>query len=151
MLDQRPRDERIAEHEGLRLTKYQDEDGNWTIYVGHLCKKDEIYLGTKEDAMKYLAQDLKIAERDAGSLFPDYKNMSQNRQEALVELCFNMGRTRIAHKFPQFVHNVNTKQWESAGDELQYANGRTKLSLSGWYKQVKEHRAEDILERIREG
>jgi GH24 family phage-related lysozyme (muramidase) len=144
-------EEKLMSHEGFKLKKYPDSKCVMTIYVGHKCLPGEVYAGTKEDALKYLRKDIAIAKKDLAIMFPDYKNFSQNRQGALIEVLFNMGRTTITHSFPHFVHAVNTKQWNTAGDELQYVDGRTKKALSKWYKDVKQSRAEDILERIREG
>jgi len=144
-------EEKLMSHEGLKLKKYLDTNKVWTIYYGHKCLPSEVYIGTKEDALKYLRKDIEIAKKDLTVMFPDYKSFSQNRREALIEALFNMGRTTITHSFPHFVHAVNTRQWNTAGDELQYVDGRTKKELSKWYKDVKSNRAEDILERIRGG
>jgi lysozyme len=84
--------ERIAAHEGLRLVAYPDPGTGgdpWTIGVGHtggVRPGDRI---TREQAMRYLAEDLATAEAaiTAAVRVP----LTQNRFDALVSLVFNIG------------------------------------------------------------
>lgn len=138
----------IKQGEGLRLKAYKDSKGLPTIYYGHLIRQGEVYTGTMRDAEEYLDKDIAIATKDARDLFPDFNSFSQNRKDALVELCFNMG-CQIGRKFPRFVHNVNISDWEGAANELRYADGKSVLSK--WYQDVKTYRAERIIKMIEEG
>jgi GH24 family phage-related lysozyme (muramidase) len=139
--------DRIKKNEGFRLKRYEDSLGFWTIYYGHLCRDGEVYLNTVEDAEKYLDADIKIATQGAKNLFPEFNEFSQSRKEALIELVFNLGEPKICRKFPRFCNNVNRGAWEEAANELQYADGHSVLSK--WYQDVKEKRAEEILELLR--
>lgn len=138
--------EQIKKHEGLRLNVYKDTLGIPTIYYGHRVRHGEVYLGTIEDAEKYLDIDIAVAQQGCMGLFPDFHEMSEGRQDVLTELVYNMGATKIRQGFPRFVHNVNRGAWEDAANELKFADGRSKLSR--WYTQVKERRAEDVLARL---
>lgn len=139
-------EDRIKKHEGLRLKIYRDTLGIPTIYYGHRVRQGEVYLGTLEDAEKYLDIDIAVAQQGCMSLFPAFHQMSPARQDVLTELVYNMGLNKIKQGFPRFVHNVNRFAWEDAANELKFADGHTKLSR--WYCQVGEKRAENILSRL---
>jgi len=134
-------EERIIGHEGFKLKKYRDSLKNWTIYCGHLCKPGELYLGTKEDAMKYLKADIEVAKNDLATVFPDYQAFSQMRQECLIELLFNLGRPRFM-TFVHMIHAINISDWEGAANELKN---------SKWYGQVGSGRGDELIEMLREG
>jgi lysozyme len=140
-------EERIINHEGFKLKKYRDSLKNWTIYCGHLCKPGELYLGTKEDAMKYLRQDIEIAKHDLKQIFPFYKKFTRARQEVLIELLFNMGMPRFL-TFIHMIHAINISDWEEAAKQLRQ---------SKWYGQVDKTaddgkgRGDELIEMLREG
>lgn len=141
--------EQLKQDEGLRLFKYQDTKGLWTIYYGHLIKAGETFNNTRHEAEKYLDDDIAIATNDAKDIFPEFESFTANRQDAIIMLLFNMGKTKIVRQFPRMVHNMNIQHWDAAANELKYADG--KAILSKWYQDVKERRAEGILELLREG
>ena len=141
--------DRIKQNEGYSRTPYKDTKVLWTIYYGHLIKPGEVFNGTDEEAEKTLDIDISNAREGLQNIFPDYEAFSQNRQDALVELLFNMGEWKIAHLFPRFVHNCNIQHWDDACAELKFADGKS--ILSKWYNDVHSKRAELILELLREG
>lgn len=142
-------EDRIKQHEGLSLKIYRDSLKIPTIYFGHRVRHGEVYLGTIEDAERYLRNDIDIARHGAMSLFPVYNEIDSVRKDVLVELVYNMGVNKIRQSFPRFCNAVNRKAWEDAANELKFADGKSKLSK--WYEQVKENRADDILERLISG
>lgn len=141
--------EQLKKDEGLRLRRYQDTKGLWTIYYGHLIKAGEIFLNTIEQAEEFLDADIAIAEKDAKDIFPEFKSFAESRQDAIIMLLFNMGKTKIVRLFPRMVHCMNIQHWDDAADELKYADGKSVLSK--WYGDVKSGRAEGILNLLREG
>lgn len=141
--------DRIKQHEGLRLKVYKDTLGIPTIYYGHRVRQGEVYFGTIEDAERYLRNDIDIARHGAMSLFPVYNEIDSVRKDVLVELVYNMGANKIRQSFPRFCNAVNRKAWEDAANELKFSDGKSRLSR--WYEQVKERRAEDMLERLAYG
>lgn len=142
-------EDRIKKHEGLRLKIYRDSLKIPTIYFGHRVRQGEVYLGTIEDAERYLRNDIDIARHWAMSLFPVYNEIDSVRKDVLVELVYNMGANKIRQSFPRFCNAVNRKAWEDAANELKFADGKSRLSR--WYEQVKAKRAEDMLDRLVEG
>ncbi len=135
--------DRIKEHEGLRLKRYKDPKGNWTIGYGHLIRPGEkLTRITKAQAEDLLDQDIRIARADATDIFPDFGGFSQTRREVLVELLFNMGVTHF-RTFDKMIHACNIKHWETAADELKD---------SKWYREdVGRERGDTLVELLREG
>lgn len=138
--------ETIKKAEGYSPTIYMDSVLKPTIYYGHLIRQGEVYHGTKEDAERYLDQDIAIAQQGCINLFPTFHEFTTARQDALTELVFNLGASKIRRKFPRFLNAINIGDWDSAYNELKYADGKSELSL--WYRQVKARRADRILESL---
>lgn len=142
-------EERIKKNEGLRLNVYIDTLGNPTIGYGHLLPpSSDIKSITMEEAERLFNEDIADAKRAALDIFEEFAAFSQNRQDAIIELLFNLGKTKFL-RFIRMIHNINIGHWDDAANELKYADGRT--TLSRWYTQVKEQRAEEIIELLREG
>ena len=135
--------------EGFSLKVYKDTRGFDTIYYGHKVVPGESYLFTQADADDYLEKDISVAELHAGFIFPEFKTFSLSRQAALVMLIFNMGADKIRRGFPRFVHDVNIGDWDGAGNELKYSDGKS--VLSDWYKQVHADRADEIINMLIQG
>lgn len=80
----------IREHEVYRDTAYLCPGGVWTIGYGHTGNVREGQRCTREDAEKWLVQDIASAER-----FVNHETQGvQLRQcqfDALVSLCYNVG------------------------------------------------------------
>ena len=81
----------IAE-EGLKLTLYKCPADKWTIGVGHNLESR----GISEDiAMAILDEDIDTCERELKWHFPHWKDYPDEVQEVLIDLCFNMGITKL--------------------------------------------------------
>ena len=83
--------DRIKEHEALRLTKYRDQAGKWTIGYGHLIRAFESFPGaiTEEQALGLLVSDLATAESAVNAVVR--VPITQEQFDALVSLAFNIG------------------------------------------------------------
>ena len=84
----------LLEHfEGKRHTAYRDSEGNWTIGIGHLIKRQTRYLLHRElsedEVMAILHQDLEKCSTALESVL----NVGVNRPQinALLSLCHNIG------------------------------------------------------------
>lgn len=141
--------EQLKKDEGFRLRRYLDSKGYPTIYWGHLIKAGEVFINTIEEAETILDADIAIAGKDAKNIFPEFKSFIENRQDAIIMLLFNMGKTKIVRLFPRMVHCMNIQHWDSAADELKYADGKSVLSK--WYQDVHAGRADRILGLLRDG
>jgi GH24 family phage-related lysozyme (muramidase) len=127
-------EDRIKQHEGLSLSVYNDTMGLKTIYYGHRVRQGEVYLGTIEDAEKYLKQDIATAKKDCYTLFPDWDFFTQNRQDALADFLYQLGINK-ARRFVHMVAAINTGRWNDAAREMQD---------SAYFNQVPDRALENI-------
>lgn len=130
--------------EGLVLTTYRCTAGALTIGWGHNLDALPVK-GLKEgsvidvdQANDLLLQGFMRATKGAIQLAPemvdkDWYGATPQEQEAtlarvaiLIDMCFNMGITRLS-KFKKFLAAFRAKDWQKAADEM---------VDSAWYKQV---------------
>lgn len=114
--------ERIRRYEGLCYTPYQDSIGEWTIGYGHLLKRGV----SKEVAEAILKEDLTIAEREVKSMFAWWPKLSDARFYVLVDMCFNMGISRLC----------GFKKMLTAAEEGNYRRAAAEMLYSKWANQV---------------
>lgn len=137
--------EQLKIDEGVVYEIYEDHLGNPTFGIGHLIlEKDPEYgqpVGTpvsEERVRQVFEQDLDIAIRECGVLYGGYfSNFPCEVQEIVVNMMFNLGRTRLS-QFVRFTSALYKKDWKVAAME-----GRDSL----WYRQV-TNRAERLMSRM---
>jgi lysozyme len=135
----------IIRHEGLRNKVYKDSEGIPTIGVGFNLTRpdarakiqglglnyDKVLAGQQElsetQALKLLEGDIDGAVADCRAVFPNFTQLSDVRQRALVDMMFNLGKTRLL-KFEKMIAAVKAEQFAKAADEMKG---------SQWYAQVK--------------
>lgn len=139
--------DRIKDHEGLRLKAYQDTKGVWTIGYGHTGQEvKEGLVWALQMAEDTLTADIKLATFCCSARFNWFDGLDQDRQDALVELCFNMGIGRLgppAHGLLSFTHMLASMQagnFEEAADQL---------LASKWDEDVGADRANAVADLIR--
>lgn len=91
----------IARVEGLRLTVYQDTEGNWTIGYGHLVKPGDPYYpyGSRRTITQGEADALLTSDSaEAADAVRDLVTvpLTDGQHAALVSFAFNEGRTALA-------------------------------------------------------
>lgn len=84
--------DRLIEHEGLRLKPYRCPAGKLTIGVGRNLEDKGI---TKEEALLLLENDIMETKALCEKNFPFFNRLDENRKSVLVEMCFNMGISRL--------------------------------------------------------
>lgn len=131
----------LAQAEGKRLTAYKDSLGFWTAGVGHLLPQDRDWTGvrfTEEQVNEWLEADIAKAATAAGLLLEwPYLDVDA-RQNAVIELVFNMG---LVH-WKGFAHTrmcLSHKDWQGAHDGL---------LNSLWAKQVGPTRSNRIANQL---
>jgi GH24 family phage-related lysozyme (muramidase) len=131
--------------EGVKYEVYHDHLGYPTFGVGHLVIKDDPEYGcevgtpvSEERVWEAFEKDLHTAECECVALYNNkFLLWPDEVQEILVNMMFNMGRTRLS-KFKNFRTALEDKDWKRAAVE-----GRDSL----WYKQV-TNRAERLMTRL---
>ncbi len=127
----------LRQDEGLRLKPYRCTAGRLTIGVGR--NLDDVGL-TENEADYLLENDVGRAMADLDRALPWWRGLSEARQRALVNMCFNMGCSRL-RGFKNMLGSLR------AGDGI----GAAREALaSRWADQVGP-RAVRIAEMIREG
>ena len=112
--------------EGCRLTAYQDTVGVWTIGYGHtggVKKGDKI---TQKDADDLLLADTLQAAVDASSLPVAFDGLNAVRQAVLINMSFNLGKTRLL-AFKRTLLAIAIRD---------YDNAALYMLQSKWSKQV---------------
>ena len=140
--------EQLKIDEGVVYEIYNDHLGYPTFGVGHLIlESDEEFgrpVGTPIDEERVRAcfdRDLEIAIGECDALYEAgiFDGLPGEVQEILVNMMFNMGRTRLS-KFKKMHGAILEGDWKTAAVE-----GRD----SRWHKQV-TNRAERLMKRLEE-
>lgn len=127
----------LKRHEGVRLLPYQDSVGKWTIGIGRNLTDRGISLSTAE---QMLQEDIELAKTDLDSIYPDWCDLSEERQLVLMDMCVNLGAPRYL-TFVKFWAALRQGQWDLAAAEM---------LDSRWANQVGQ-RAQTLSAMMREG
>ena len=119
----------LKEWEGIRLKKYKDVAGKWTIGVGHLITREELMGGkfdngiTPSEAIVLLVTDVRPAESAVNRLVKCH--LLQHQFEALVSFVFNLGEENF--KKSTLLRKLNAWDYDAVPGELRkwvYAGGK---------------------------
>ncbi len=124
-------------HEGERLLPYLDTEGKWTIGIGRNLTDRGISVATME---QMLCEDIELVKAELDSIYPDWGELSENRQLVLADMTFNLGAPRFLN-FVKFWAALRVGDYERAADEM---------IDSRWYRQVGD-RGERLQVMMREG
>lgn len=114
---------KLAESPGGRpvLKAYQDTKNIWTIGHGRNLQTMTI---PESLAEQWFAEDVATAAKHAEK-FPEWQYLdTEARQDALIELVFNMGPGRV-QGFKKMLEAIRRQDWEEAAAELLDSKWRT--------------------------
>jgi lysozyme len=119
--------------EGYKYEIYLDHLGYPTMGVGHLITaKDEEHgqeVGTpvsEERIRECLDQDIDIVCSELDRNESWWRNLDDNRQRIMANMCFNLGYPRLSG-FKRFLAAVQTSQWETAAVEMMDSKWATQV------------------------
>jgi lysozyme len=115
--------EQLKKHEGFRSKPYYCTAGKLTIGYGR--NLDDVGI-TKDEAEELLLNDVREAANDLIRNYPFTDNLDTVRFECLVNMCFNLGISRLS----QF-----KKMW-AAIEEKNFRKASEEMLDSKWAKQV---------------
>ncbi len=128
----------LRRHEGVRSHVYMCPAGYETVGVGRNIA--ESGLGLSEDEIDYLLKnDIKRCKQELTAL-SWFTDLDSVRQDALINLCFNLGMTRLMG-FKNAMAAMAEGNYEKAADEFMD---------SKWATQVGS-RADEVTEMVRTG
>jgi lysozyme len=131
--------EMIKRHEGVKDKVYKCSQGYETIGVGRNISDSG--LGLSQDEIDYLLHnDLERCDMELKDSYYWYGGLNKARRDAMVDICFNLGITRL-RGFVKALEAMSREQFDIAADEFMD---------SLWAKQV-GRRAEEVTEMIRTG
>lgn len=130
--------EQLKIHEGVRTHFYRCSSGLATIGVGRCIEPGS--LGLSDDEILYLLQnDVGRCKREL-SVFSWFLDLDSVRQDAMVNLCFNLGFSRLS----LFTNAL------AAMAEANYELAAMEFLDSKWARQV-GRRSEEVAHMIRTG
>ena len=103
----------IERHEGNRAMPYPDSLGIWTVGVGHNMSRPLSAAAIQQ----ILRDDIADATNDCVHAFPWFADLTQPRQAALIDMCFNLGVTRL-RGFRKFLAAMEHGDYETAANEM---------------------------------
>lgn len=127
----------LKRDEGVVLKPYKDSVGKLSVGVGRNLDDRGI---TQDEAEYMLQNDLALAEHELDGLFPKWRQLSDARQRVLMNMMFNMGRTRLSG----FV-----KMWAAIAAG-RFDDAATEMLDSKWATQVGA-RAQRLADMMRAG
>ena len=129
----------LRRHEGVRTHAYLCSENKITVGVGRNLDENG-GIGLSDDEIDYLLEnDIKRCQQELIGLLW-FTDLDSVRQDALVNLCFNLGMTRLLG-FKNALAAMEAGDYPKAADEFYD---------SRWAKQVGS-RADEVCEMIRTG
>ena len=136
--------EQLKIDEGVKYEVYLDHLGYKTFGIGHLVVAGDDEYGadvghpvSEERVNAVFDEDVKKYISESEKVFPNLKELPEEAQQVIVNMCFNMGAPRLS-KFKKFIAAVNDGNWSTAAVEMMD---------SRWATQVGK-RAERLRDRI---
>ena len=143
-LDREKLKAQLVKHEGKKNHVYKDTEGHPTIGVGFNLDRSgarakiealgldyaKVKAGTQdltdEQVYKMLDGDMDTAIADSKSVFPKFTDLSDVRQRVIVDMVFNLGKSKFLG-FKKLIDAVKADDFAKAADEMKD---------STWYTQV---------------
>ena len=116
----------LKRHEGTETHAYECSEGKITVGVGRNIDQQG-GMGLSDDEIDYLLQnDIERVIKELSSEYPWFNSLDDVRKDAIVDISFNLGQTRL-RLFKRALAAME------AGD---YTEASTEFLDSKWAKQV---------------
>jgi lysozyme len=104
----------IKRHEGFRNFPYMDSVGKLTVGYGRNLEDVGI---SKAEAEILLVNDINIATGDLVDILPESTTYGRNRFNALVDMMFNLGKTKF-RGFKKMIAALKERNFKKAAMEM---------------------------------
>lgn len=129
--------QQLIKHESIELKPYRCTSDKLTIGVGRNIEDRGI---SHETAMQMLDEDIDICVNELQQTISYWNDLPSRVKEGLINLCFNMGISRLM-AFKKTFGFLRESMFDKAADEL----------LESRYANQVGQRAIDVADMIREG
>ena len=129
--------ETLPRHEAISLYPYRCPVGKLTIGCGRNI--DDLGI-SRDEALYMLDNDIRRVRLELEKAVPSYLALSDRRQAALIDMCFNLGLSRFL-RFKKFLAAIEARD---------YAEAAAEMLASRWAEQVGK-RAVTLAKMIKEG
>jgi len=126
----------IIKHEGISLKPYYCPAGKLTIGVGRNLQDNGI---SYNEVIYLLENDIDRCIRELRTIFKDFDELPENIQIALIDMIFNLGKTRFL-KFKNMIQAIKDRDFKRASEEAKNSH---------WCEQVGK-RCEDVVALLKE-
>lgn len=122
--------QRLVVNEGLKLEPYYCPAGHLTIGIGRnlegnpLTEEEKAYIGhpvkegiTEDEAFFLCRNDLKKVKADLDRELPWWRDLNNDRQFVMIDLCFNLGYKKLL-TFQKTLNSIATGYYIRAGEQL---------------------------------
>ena len=106
--------EMLVDHEGMRRKPYRCTAGKLTIGVGRNLDDRGI---SPDEAMYMLANDIRDSRRELSAAFPWFDKLDDVRQAVLIDMCVNLGLSRL-QGFRNTLALIGVGKYEAAAQEM---------------------------------
>ena len=106
--------EMLVDHEGMRRKPYRCTAGKLTIGVGRNLDDRGI---SPDEAMYMLANDIRDSRRELSAAFPWFDKLDEVRQAVLIDMCVNLGLSRL-QGFRNTLALIGVGKYEAAAQEM---------------------------------
>ena len=106
--------EQLVVDEAMKLRPYKCSAGKLTIGVGRNLEDNGI---TEDEALYLLQNDLDRIYKELRSNFSWFERLDSYRQEVLMNMCFNMGISRLK-TFRRMIAALRIRDYQEAAKEM---------------------------------
>jgi lysozyme len=104
----------LVDHEGMRRKPYRCTAGKLTIGVGRNLDDRGI---SPDEAMYMLANDIRDSRSELSAAFPWFDKLDEVRQAVLIDMCVNLGLSRL-QGFRNTLSLIGVGKYEAAAQEM---------------------------------
>jgi lysozyme len=131
--------EMLTRHEGRRAFVYQCPAGHWTVGVGRNVDPDGGGYGLSSDEIDFMLEnDIIRHHKELAATYRWYNDLDEIRQEALIDMHFNLGHSRF-DGFTKMIAAFENGNMVKARDEMldskwarQVGSRATELAMMIW-------------------
>ena len=125
--------EELIKDEGYEYGIYEDHLGFATFGVGHLILDTDKEFGqavgtpvSEERILECLMNDIDVVCSELDRNMPWWKELNDNKQRVLANMCFNLGRPRLSN-FKKFLAALESDDYEKAAVEMMDSKWATQV------------------------